>query len=928
MGLVEAKSMSHFHPYDQKLSTRYLITGERQMTAEEQRLQQQADLQPGWRFWGPYISERQWGTVREDYSADGDAWRYLSHDQARSRAYRWGEDGLAGICDVEQRLCLAFALWNGKDPILKERLFGLSNAEGNHGEDVKEYYYYLDATPSHSYLKMLYKYPQDEYPYKLLVEENTRRGLQDNEYELIDTGVLDDNRYWDVFVEYFKAAPDDILARVSLHNRGPESATIHVLPHLWFRNTWSWAETSEKPSLTGQADGSILAQHASLGSYSLYADIQHELLFCENETNQQRLYGAKAAGYFKDAIHECIVRGNREAVNSLSHGTKAAMHCILQVAAGGAAQIRLRLSAKQQSRPFADFNDLAAARIREADEYYAKLQQNQPNEDARLVQRQAFAGMIWSKQFYNYDVRTWLKGDSRQPSPPQSRLNGRNADWTHFNGSNIFSMPDKWEYPWFAAWDLAFHAVTFALIDADFAKQQLLQLCEPRCMHPNGQLPAYEWNFGDANPPLQAWAAWRVFQIDRKQRRQKDTCDPGDLDFLKRMIQKLSMTFTWWVNQKDAGGRNLFQGGFLGLDNIGVFDRSEPLPTGGYISQADGTSWMAMFTLNLMQISLELALHDHVYEDLAIKFFEHFLYIAHAMTNIGNQEIGLWNEEDGFYYSALNLPNGQAVPLKIRSMVGLTPLFAVETLESATLAKLPAFSRRMDWFLTHRPDLADLVSHWNVPGVGERRLLSLLRGHRMKAVLTRMLNPEEFLGTHGLRAVSCDHKAHPYTYWVDGHALHVDYEPSESRSRLFGGNSNWRGPIWFPVNFLIIESLQKFHHYYGDSFKIECPTGSGHYLTLHQVAEELVNRLASIFLKNSPGERPVYALYPRLQQDPLFRDYISFYEYFDGDTGRGIGASHQTGWTGLIAKLLQSRAGYTIRTGSRDFRSELQEVAE
>jgi hypothetical protein len=595
------------------------------------------------------------------------------------------------------------------------------------------------------------------------------------------------------------------------------------------------------------------------------------------------------------------------------------------VAGGGTEKIRLRLSAQRQSRPFANFADLAAARVREADEFYARLQHDQSNQDARLVQRQAFAGMIWSKQFYNYDVPTWLKGDPSQPPPPAGRLNGRNADWTHFNSSNIFSMPDKWEYPWFAAWDLAFHAVTIALIDADFAKQQLLLLGEPRYMHPNGQVPAYEWKFDDANPPLQAWAAWRVFEIDRKQRRRTNPQDPGDLDFLKRVVQTQLLTFTWWVNRKDAGGRNLFQGGFLGLDNIGVFDRSEPLPTGGYISQADGTSWMAMFALNLLRICLELAAYDRVYEDLAIKFFEHFLYIAHAMADIGKQGIGLWNEEDGFYYSVLDLASGRMVPLKIRSMVGLTPLFAVETLEPATLAKLPAFSQRMEWFLNHRPDLAGLVSHWNVPGVGERRLLSLLRGHRMKAVLRKMLDPEEFLGEYGVRAVSRYHKAHPYTYWVDGHALSVDYEPGESRSRLFGGNSNWRGPIWLPVNFLIIEALQKFHHYYGDDFKIECPTGSGDYLTLDQVAEELLNRLAGIFLKNPAGERAVYSLYPKLQQDQEFRDYINFHEYFDGDTGRGVGASHQTGWTGLIAKLLQSRAGYTIR-GHQEVPGELQEV--
>ena len=584
---------------------------------EDQRLQEASGAHPSWRFWGPYVSERQWGTVREDYSAGGDAWSYLNHDQARSRAYRWGEDGLAGICDAEQRLCFALALWNGKDPILKERLFGLSNAEGNHGEDVKEYYYYLDATPSHSYLKMLYKYPQGEYPYTRLVEENARRGLKDNEYELIDTGAFEGNRYWDVFVEYFKAAPDDILIQISVYNRGQEEAAIHVLPQLWFRNTWSWDEGSEKPSLVAEADGSIGARHASLGAYHLYAEPKHELLFCDNETNVQRLYAATAGGFFKDAFHESVVHGNHGAVNPQRRGTKAAAHYVLQVAGGGTTRIRLRLCAQSQSRPFADFDDVAEARVREADEYYACLQKDQCNHDARLVQRQAFAGMIWSKQFYNYDIRTWLKGDRGQPSPPSSRPQGRNAEWTHFNSCDIFSMPDKWEYPWFAAWDLGFHAVTFALIDADFAKQQLLLLSEPRYTHPNGQLPAYEWNFGDANPPLQAWAAWRVFQIDRKQRRQSNPHDPGDLDFLKRILQNQLLTFTWWVNKKDAGGRNLFQGGFLGLDNIGVFDRSDALPTGGHIDQADGNSWMAMFALNLLRISLELAGHDRVYEDLA-----------------------------------------------------------------------------------------------------------------------------------------------------------------------------------------------------------------------------------------------------------------------------------------------------------------------
>jgi hypothetical protein len=881
-------------------------------TIEDRRLRETGE--PSWRLWGPYVSDRQWGTVREDYSANGDAWNHFPHDHARSRAYRWGEDGLAGICDVEQRLCLAVALWNGKDPILKERLFGLTNQEGNHGEDVKEYYYYLDATPSHSFLRMLYKYPQAEYPYTRLVQENARRNQQQNEFELIDTGIFDGDRYWDVFIEYFKAAPHDILAQISIYNRGPDAATIHVLPQLWFRNTWSWGEAGARPSLAAQPDGSILASHESLGTYHLYAESHNELLFCGNDTNVRRLYRMSRPGYFKDAFHEYLVENNRLAVNPERQGTKAGAHYALNVAGNGTARIRLRLSAPPHSNPFADFDDVAADRRREADEYFVNLQRGQSNEDARLVQRQAFAGMIWSKQFYHYEVREWLSGDPGQPTPPPARRHERNSDWMHFNSSDIFSMPDKWEYPWFAAWDLAFHAVTLALVDARDAKRQLIRLGEPWYMHPDGELPAYEWNFDDVNPPLQAWAAWRVFEIERKQQRLKHRDATGDLDFLARVLQKQLLTFTWWVNRKDAGGRNLFQGGFLGLDNISVFDRDQPLPTGGHLSEADGTSWMAMFALNLLRISLELAQHDHVHEDLATKFFEHFLYIAQAMTNIGDEGIGLWDEHDSFYYSALNLPDGRMVPLKIRSMVSLTPLFAVETLEASTLAKVPRFAEHLDWFLHHRPDLAALVSHWSEPGAGECRLLSLMRAHRMKAVLRRMLDPEEFLSDYGVRAVSKYHKAHPFVFPVEGGDLRVDYEPSESRSRLFGGNSNWRGPVWFPVNFLIIESLQKFHHYYGNGFRIECPTGSGRLCTLDQVAEDLTNRLARIFLKNSAGVRQVNALYPRMQHDCQFRDYINFYEYFDGDTGRGVGASHQTGWTGLVAKLLHPRAGYTIQS--------------
>ena len=884
------------------------------MDSDQHKPGEPGSAEASMRLWGPYLSERQWGTVREDYSANGDAWNYFPHDHARSRAYRWGEDGLAGISDEGQVLCFALALWNGKDPILKERLFGLTNGEGNHGEDVKEYYFYLDATPTHSYLKMLYKYPQAEYPYQRLLEANRQRGLPDLEYELIDTGVFEDDRYWDVFVEYAKAAANDILVLITVENRGPESAPIHVLPQLWFRNTWSWSASATKPHISVDGSGALVAVHPSFGTYYLYVDGDASKLFCENETNVARLYGQHANGCFKDAFHEFIVGKNPAAVNPSQRGTKAGVLFTADVAAGQQTQFRLRLSAVQHATPFADFAQILTTRLQEADQFYLKLREGQTHPDAHLVQRQAFAGMIWTKQYYGYDVRLWLQGDEASPPPPASRQSGRNSAWKHLDSGTVFSMPDKWEYPWFAAWDLAFHTVTFALIDAEFAKKQLLKLGRVWYLHPNGQLPAYEWNFGDTNPPVHAWATWRVFQIDRKQRRMRNPDDPGDLLFLERVFQKLLLNFTWWVNKKDAHGRNLFQGGFLGLDNIGCFNRDEQLPSGGYLSQSDGTSWMAMYSLNLLRIALELAQHDHAYEDLAIKFFEHFLYIAQAMTDMGGKGLGLWNEEDSFYYDVLNLPDGETVPLKIRSMVGLMPLFAVATLEPALLASMPEFSRRMEWFLKYRPDMANLVSRWTVPGSGERRLLSLLRGHRMKALLKRMLDPEEFLSDYGIRSVSRYHRDHPFVHWSPllGKVLSVDYEPAESQSRLFGGNSNWRGPIWFPVNFLIIESLQRFHHYYGDDFKVECPTGSGHFLTLDQVAEEITRRLASIFLKNAAGDRQVNALYPKFQKDPNFRDYIPFYEYFDGDTGRGVGASHQTGWTGVIAKLLQPRAGYSL----------------
>jgi hypothetical protein len=861
----------------------------------------------GWKHWGPYLSERQWGTVREDYSAGGTAWEYFPHDHARSRAYRWGEDGIAGVSDANQLLCLSLALWNGRDSILKERLFGLTNAEGNHGEDVKEQYFYLDATPTHSYLKMLYKYPQREYPYADLVEENARRGTHFPEYELLDTGVFEGDRYFDVFVEYAQAEPGDLLMKITAWNRGPDAAPLHVIPQLVLRNTWSWQPGTVKPQLRAIGDtavnggGAVGIEPADLEMSRLYSDGNAELLFTENESNGARLWNFGGAGYFKDGFHERIVGGRQDSVNPAKTGTKAAVWHQETIRPGGKIEVRLRLSRRDQQAPFGDFEECLEQRRAEADEFYADLQRDIASSDERNVQRQAFAGMIWNKQFYNLDVARWLKGDPSQPPPPEGRKHGRNSEWKNLNNADILSMPDKWEYPWYASWDLAFHCIPFALIDSEFAKHQLVLLTREWYMRPNGQLPAYEWAFSDVNPPVHGWAAWRVYQIDRKQ-----NGGNGDLEFLERVFHKLMLNFTWWVNQKDNSGRNIFQGGFLGLDNIGVFDRSARLPTGGYINQSDGTSWMAMYALNLMRIALELAEHNHVYEDIASKFFEHFLNIAEAMSSM-HDDLGLWDERDQFFYDVLNLPDDVRVRLRIRSMVGLIPLFAVETLEPELLDRLPGFTKRLEWFLSHRPDLADLVSHWQSPGRGQRRLLSLLRGHRMKKLLRRMLDESEFLSDYGIRAMSRAHLEHPYVLRVDGANLTVRYAPAESDSRQFGGNSNWRGPIWFPMNFLIIESLQKFHHYYGDDFKVECPTGSGHYATIAEVATELSLRLSRLFLKDASGNRPVLRQYPELQFDPHYRDCVPFYEFFDGDNGRGAGASHQTGWTGLIAKLLMPR---------------------
>jgi hypothetical protein len=872
------------------------------MNTERARLLANVVGPEGWKHWGPYLSERQWGTVREDYSPGGNSWEYFPHDHARSRAYRWGEDGIAGFSDAEQLVCLSLALWNGRDPILKERLFGLTNAEGNHGEDVKEHYFYLDATPTHSYLKMLYKYPHREFPYADLVAENARRGTLLPEYELLDTGIFAEDRYFDVFVEYAQVEPGDVLMKITAWNRGP-TAALHVIPQLILRNTWTWEPGSDKPVLRNAGNGAIAIEPAELGATRLYFDGSASVLYSENETNSRRLWNNGPEGFFKDAFHDRIVSGDATSVNPAHTGTKAGVWHQVTIPGGGKHEFRLRLTHRDVKAPFVDFERHLAQRHREADEYYADLQHGMNSADERVVQRQAFAGLIWSKQFYYFDVPRWLKGDPGQVKPPDNRLHGRNADWRNLNNCDIVSMPDKWEYPWYASWDLAFHCIPLALIDADFAKHQLVLLTREWYMHPNGQIPAYEWAFGDVNPPVHAWATWRVYQMDRKQNGGK-----GDLEFLERVFHKLMLNFTWWVNRKDNLGRNIFQGGFLGLDNIGVFDRSAQLPTGGYINQSDGTSWMAMYALNLMRISLELAEHNHVYEDIASKFFEHFLNIAEAMSSMVSDDVGLWDEEDQFFYDVLCLPNNQRVRMKIRSMVGLIPLFAVETLEPELLEHLPGFRRRLEWFLNHRPDLANLVSHWQSPGRGERRLLSLLRGHRMKKVLKRMLDESEFLSDYGVRALSRAHLERPFELKVGDIDESVRYTPAESESRQFGGNSNWRGPIWFPMNFLIIESLQKFHHYYGNDFKVECPTGSGIFLTIDEVATELSHRLSRIFLKDGAGERPVLRHQPQLQNDPNYKDCIPFYEYFHGDTGRGVGASHQSGWTSLIAKLLMPRA--------------------
>ncbi|AFY75088.1 glycogen debranching enzyme [Synechococcus sp. PCC 7502] len=858
-----------------------------------------------WRKWGCYLSERQWGTVREDYSDNGTAWEYFSHDQARSRAYRWGEDGIAGISDDRQILCFAIALWNGVDPIIKERLFGLTGNEGNHGEDVKEYYFYLDNTPTHSYMKYLYKYPQAPFPYDQLVAENKQRGRNQPEYELLDTDVFAGDRYFDVSIEYAKHSPQDISIQISITNHAPDTASIHLLPTLWFRNTWVWHNSDDKPFLALTNETTIVAESPNLDKMWLHCPNCEEILFTDNETNYQKLFGAaNGSKYVKDGINNYIVHGQKDAVNPEQKGTKASAHYELAIASGATKIVNLRLS--NIAAEAASINDeIFAKRLEEANQFYHEISPFTMTDDLRSIQRQAFAGMLWSKQYYNFSVKKWLDGDPDFPMVSPNRKNGRNSHWFHLETEDILSMPDKWEYPWFAAWDSAFHAIPFAMIDPDFAKSQLDLITREWYMHPNGQIPAYEWAFGDVNPPVHAWATYRVYKIEQKQN------GTGDRQFLERVFHKLLLNFTWWVNRKDREGKNVFEGGFLGLDNIGVFDRSAELPTGGYMEQADGTSWMGMYCLNLLAIALELAQENIVYEDIATKFFEHFLYIADAMNKVGIENTELWDDDDGFYYDVLHLPNGKQLKLKVRSLVGLIPLFAVQILEPDMIAQVPNFQKRLEWFVKHRFDLAHNVACMESEGMKARRLLAICDRFKLKRILTKMLDEAEFLSDYGIRALSKYHRSHPYIWRTNGSEYRVDYEPAESSSGLFGGNSNWRGPIWMPVNFLIIESLQKFHHYYGNDFTIEYPSGSGQMMTLWDVSVELSRRLINIFSKDTNGDRPVNNGNQKFQTDPHWQDLIQFYEYFHGDHGTGVGASHQTGWTGLVAKLIQQLTEHT-----------------
>src|SRR6516162_890047 len=898
--------------------------------AEEKRLEESRQRKVHWKRWGPYLSEREWGTVREDYSPYGTAWDFFPHDHARSRTYRWGEDGIMGISDRHQLICFALAMWNGRDPILKERLFGLTGSQGNHGEDVKEYYFYLDSTPTHSYMKALYKYPQQEFPYGDLVDENRRRGRNDFEFELLDTGVFNDNRYFDIFTEYAKAGAEDILVKITAINRGPVEADLSLLPTIWFRNTWAWGRGDDCPSLAA-AERLSVPEELGLPGYAgnqvgqrqygkrwLVCEGEPKLLFTENETNTKKLFGSEnRTAYVKDGINDYVVHGDSGAVNPKYTGTKAAALYRLRLSPGEKQTLRLRLTAQEpqvvrMSAPrlvIADgpktelfgqsFESIFSTRRTEADEFYAKRAPKGVSEDARNIQRQAFAGLLWSKQFYYFDVRAWLEGDPAGPPPPESRKKGRNQEWANLYNADVVSMPDKWEYPWYAAWDLAFHCIPLAQVDPHFAKEQLTLLLREWYMHPNGQLPAYEWAFGDVNPPVHAWAVWRVYKIEKRVR------GAADRDFLESAFHKLLLNFTWWVNRKDAEGMNIFQGGFLGLDNIGVFDRSAPLPTGGHLEQSDGTSWMGMYCLNMLAIAIELARENSAYENVASKFFEHFVHIAHAMNDRGGEGIELWDKEDGFYYDVLHCPGGQRHYLKVRSLVGLIPLLAVETLEQDILDRLPSFNRRMQWFINNHPDAPQHIETSVASSMGTRRLLSLVSRAQLEGVLGYLLDESEFFSPYGIRAISRFHKENPYIMRVNGNEHRVDYEPAESSTGLFGGNSNWRGPVWFPINFLLIEALQKFHHFYGESLTVELPTGSGKQASLWQAAAEISRRLTRIFLRSADGQRPVYGGLKEFQDDPHWRDLIYFHEYFHGDNGAGIGASHQTGWTGLVAKLIE-----------------------
>lgn len=888
------------------------------LTQEEIRLKQDREKEAYWRRWGCYLSDRQWGTVREDYSEDGSAWDYFSFEQSHYRAYRWGEDGIAGISDNHQRLCFSLALWNERDPFLKERLFGLTNSQGNHGEDVKECYFHLDNTPTHSYMKFLYKYPQKAFPYWQLEQENKKRGLKDREFELIETGIFDDDKYFDVTVEYAKGSDEDILIYIQVTNRSHDSATIHLLPTLWFRNIWSWGYEVEKPRLKiydRAKDYTIVeAQHPDLDKRWLYCanvgavrEQPLRLMFTDNNTNHQRLSNAENdSPYVKDAFHKYVVEGKQDAVNPDNIGTKFAAHHTLEIGGGETTGIQLRLCDRSDLKtPFGQqFNDIFQTRQQEADEFYQRVSPHQKSWELQNVERQAFAGMLWNKQYYHYVVDTWLKGDPAQPEPPKKRQRGTNSGWIHLHTDDVISMPDKWEYPYFAAWDLAFHMIPFAAIDPDFAKKQLERLTREWYMHPNGQMPAYEWDFNGVNPPVHAWAAWRVYTIEQKM------YGRSDQKFLERVFQKLLLNFTWWVNQHDEGGNNVFQGGFLGLDNIGVFNRGGDLPTGGKLSQSDGTSWMATYCLDLLTIALELAQNNDVYEDIASKFFEHFLYIVDAMNHVGTEGTDLWNQEDGFYYDVLRLPSGEHIDLKVRSLVGLIPLLAVTTIEQKTMEKLEGFNNRVQWFINERPELSRNLACMKGCDHNSRRLLAVVNEDRLRLLLEKMLDETEFLSEYGIRSVSKYHQDNPYVFKTNDEEYDVTYEPAESPTKMFGGNSNWRGPIWFPINYLIIEALQRFDYYYDGNFEVECPTGSGKMMTLWEVAAELERRLISLFLPNEAGFRPIYGDFAKQHFDPNWGNLLLFNEYFHGDNGAGLGASHQTGWTGLVAKLIMQRSQY------------------